>query len=91
MLYIFAIHKNSETGVIEKLWYSNGLSTEHSDSCTKSAMINYVNLHPDTVKTMYKCGPWWRSGEYVHVVDNEYLRTDANNEKKDNLGELEEY
>lgn len=91
MLYIFAIHKNSETGVIEKLWYSNGLSTDHSDSCTKRAMINYINLHPDTVKTMYRRGSSWIPGEYVHVVDNEYLRTDANHKTEDNLGELIEY
>jgi len=28
------------------------------------------------------------SGEKVHVVDNRYLRTDANDIKEDNLGEL---
>ena len=30
----------------------------------------------------------WHVVEDVHVVDNEYLRTDPNNIKRDNLGEL---
>lgn len=54
-------------------------------------MIKYINAHPDTVKTMYRRGASWVKGEYVHVVDNEYLRTDANYKREDNLGELIEY
>ena len=54
-------------------------------------MINYIKDYPDSVKTLYKRGTSWIEGEYVHVVDDEYLRTDANNKREDNLGELIEY
>lgn len=52
-------------------------------------MIDYINAHPyDTVKTKYLKNGYWHVGEDVRVVDNEYLRTDPNNIKRDNLGEL---
>ena len=52
-------------------------------------MIDYINAHPySTVKTKYFRNGSWHVGEDVHVVDNEYLRTDPNNIKRDNLGEL---
>ena len=54
-------------------------------------MVEFINAHPDSVKTMYKRGTSWYSGEYVHVVDNEYLRTDSNRIQADNLGNLMEY
>ena len=51
--------------------------------------IDYINAHPyDTVKTKYLRNGYWHVGEDVHVVDNDYLRTDPNNIKRDNLGEL---
>ena len=57
----------------------------------KKFMINYIKDYPNSVKTLYKRGTSWIEGEYVHVVDDEYLRTDANNKREDNLGELIEY
>ena len=91
MVYIYAVHKSEGRDVIEKVKCTNHFGIEQDIDKTKEFMIEFINAHPDSVKTMYKRGTSWYSGEYVHVVDNEYLRTDANNEKKDNLGELEEY
>ena len=51
-------------------------------------MIKYINQYPNSVKTKYKrCGIWF-DGEYVRVVDNSYLRTDANYIRCDNLENL---
>lgn len=91
MIYIYAVHKNAETGVIERVKYTDYLGYMKDDESTKRDMISYINAHPYTVKTMYRRGLSWVSGEYVHVVDNEYLRTDANHKREDNLGELIEY
>lgn len=91
MLFIYAVHKNTETGVIEKVKYTRYFGYIENFKTTKKEMIRYINAHPDTVKTMYKRGTSWIEGEYVHVVDDEYFRTDANNKREDNLGELIEY
>lgn len=91
MVYIYAVHKSEDTDVIEKVKCTNHFGIEQDIDKTKEFMIEFINVHPDSVKTMYKCGTSWYSGEYVHVVDNEYLRTDSNRIKADNLGNLIEY
>ena len=56
---------------------------------SKSVMIKYMLSHPyETIKTRYFKNGYWHEGEIVRVVDNRYLRTDSNNIKADNLGEL---
>lgn len=91
MIYIYAVHKNAETDVIERVKYTDYFGYTKDYEATKRDMISYIKAHPYTVKTMYRRGLSWVSGEYVHVVDNEYLRTDANHKREDNLGELIEY
>lgn len=91
MAYIYAVHKSEDTDVIEKVKCTNYFGIEQDIDKTKEFMIEFINAHPDSVKTMYKCGTSWYSGEYVHVVDNEYLRTDSNRIQADNLGNLMEY
>lgn len=54
-------------------------------------MINFINEHPNVTKTKYYRYGNWTVGEDVRVVDNSYLRTDANNIKSDNLGSLPRY
>ena len=91
MLYIDKVRKTIVNGVelITDVRYSNYLCLNGTNWCSKYQMINYINNHPYvTVKTKY-----WRYGQYVEgekvrVVDDEYLRTDSNNIKADNLGEL---
>lgn len=91
MIYIYAVHKNAETDVIERVRYTDYFGYMKDYEATKREMIRHINARPYTVQTMYRRGLSWVSGEYVHVVDNEYLRTDANHKREDNLGELIEY
>ena len=44
-----------------------------------------------TTQATSECYGHWTAGEDVRVVDNRYLRTDANNIKADNLGSLPRY
>lgn len=91
MLYIYAVHKNRYTDAIERLKYLRSICDNNSCELTKKAMIDYIERHPNSVKTMYFKNNSRHEGEYVHVVDHEYLRTDSNSIKADNLGELIEY
>ena len=75
--------------VITSLAYTQNLNVKAINWCSKRQMIDYINAHPyDTVKTKYLRNGYWHVGEDVHVVDNDYLRTDPNNVKRGNLGEL---
>ena len=75
--------------VITILACTQDLNVKASKWYTKKQIIDYINAHPySTVKTKYFRNGSWHVGEDVHVVDNEYLRTDPNNIKRDNLGEL---
>ena len=67
------------------------LSQQATQECIKSEMINFVNQHPNSTKTKYYRYGRWVEGEDVRVVDNRYLRTDANNYLADNLGSLPRY
>lgn len=93
MLYIDEVEKGKDSHgceVITHVYYTNVLSQKAYRKCTKREMINFINQNPNTtVKTKYKRYGVWVSGAEVHVVDNEYLRTDGNNIKADNLGELD--
>ena len=93
MLYIDQVLKGiDEHGceVITHVYFTRDFAQKAQEYCTKGAMIHYMNLHPYvTVKTKYRKNGYWQEGAVVHVVDNEYLRTDGNNTKADNLGELE--
>lgn len=91
MFYIYAVHKSKDDGAIQQLRYSDRFGEMQIKSCSKASMISHINRYPDTVMTMYVLCSRWVTGEYVHVVDNEYLRTDANDIKADNLANLKEY
>ena len=92
MYYIDEVKKSRNYDgydVITGLAYTQNLNTKASMWCTKKQMIDYINTHPySTVKTKYFRNGSWHVGEDVRVVDNEYLRTDPNNTKRDNLGKL---
>ena len=54
-------------------------------------MIKFINQNPNSAQTKYLRNGYWRTGEDIRVINNKYLRTDANKIEKDNLGELPEY
>ena len=93
MLYIDQVEKGKDVHgceIITHVYWTNVLTQKASKKCTKREMINFINNNPNsTVKTKYRRYGVWVSGAEVHVVDNEYLRTDGNNIKADNLGELD--
>ena len=68
--------------VISKVKWTNDLNEDATSECTKQQMIDFINKNPNVTKTKYK-NSWgnWQVGENVRVIDNTYLRTDANNTK----------
>ena len=92
MVYIDAVHYETDSHgceVISQLKWTNTLTEQATNICTKAQMISFINDNPDCTKTKYNSPIWgWREGEDVRVVDNTYHRTDSNNTKADNLGSL---
>lgn len=94
MIYIDEVHYvQSSYGYeyISEVRWTDNLNSKAYKSCSKHDMINFINQHPNSVKTKYYRYGNWYVGEDVRVVDNSYLRTDANNIKADNLGNLPRY
>ncbi|WP_405356279.1 DUF3892 domain-containing protein [Ruminococcus sp.] len=94
MVYIDAVHYEQDAygnEYIAKVKWTNNLSVQATDECTKRQMIDFIKQNPDCTKTKYYRNGNWTVGEDVRVVDNRYLRTDSNNIKADNLGSLPRY
>lgn len=94
MVYIDAVHYEQDLygyEYIARMKWTNTLSLQAANECTKSQMIDFVNKNPNFTKTKYYRYGRWVEGEDVRVVDNRYLRTDANNYLADNLGSLPRY
>lgn len=92
MVYIDAVHYETDLHgceFISKVKWTYILTQQATNICTKQEMINFIKNNPNCTKTKYY-DRWkgWTVGEDVRVVDNSYLRTDANNFKADNLGSL---
>ena len=95
MVYIDKVHYEKDSNgnelYISKMKWTNVLSQSATKECTKAELISYINQYSGQVRTKYyKYGIWW-NGEEIHVVDNKYLRTDSNNIRADNLGNLPRY
>lgn len=94
MVYIDAVHYEQDrygNEYISEVRWTDVFSSWAINHCSKREMINFINQYPNTVKTKYYRYGNWYMGEDVRVVDNSYLRTDANNIKADNLGNLPRY
>ena len=95
MVYIDKVHYvTDEHGceVIGDVKWTNNLYEDATKECTKQQMIEFINKDSNNkVKTKYFRYGSWVEGEDVRAVDNRYLRTDANNTKSDNLGNLPRY
>ncbi len=94
MLYIDQVHEEKDSQgrpVITRLKYTDNLYALGTQECSKADMVAYVQNHPNTVKTKYLSRGVWVSGEFVHVVEGRYLRTDSNGTRADNLGNLIKY
>ena len=94
MVYVHKVHyKKDEHGckVIAKMKWTNNKNAWATNECTKDEMIKFINQNPNSAQTKYLRNGYWRTGEDIRVINNKYLRTDANKIEKDNLGELPEY
>lgn len=94
MVYIDKVHYEIDQHgceVISKLKWTNRLNETARNECSKKQMIEFINKNPNCTKTKYYRYGSWIVGEDVRVVENEYLRTDANRIKIDNLGNLPRY
>lgn len=70
-----------------------GDKVEAGATYSRQSVVNAI-VDGTSFNTIYKENNKWKDGDEVSVVriDNEnYLRTDSNNVKKDNLGELPEF
>lgn len=94
MFYIDAVHfatdYNGTELYIKSVKGTTKLDETSTTIYTKESVINFIN-DGNSVKTKYYRNGKWNIGEDVRVVDNSYLRTDANNIKADNLGSLPRY
>lgn len=94
MVYIDKVHcviNQQGYEVITNVKWTNNLYENATKECTKQEMVNFINQNPNCTKTKYIPYGIWIEGEDVRVVDNNYLRTDANNIRQDNLGRLPRY
>lgn len=94
MVYIDSVHYEQDSygnEYIAKVKWTNDFHSAAINECSKREMIDFINKHPNVTKTKYCRYFIWVVGEDVRVVDNAYLRTDANNIKADNLGSLPRY
>lgn len=80
----------NESYISEIMW-TNTLTENADNRCTKAGMIKFINDDPGCAHTKYYRYGRWYDGEEIHVVDNSYLRTDKNNIKADNLENLPKY
>ncbi len=86
MVYIYAVrYKDGSSTISDLKWIS---STPKEGVISKEKMIDFINQNPNQTKTMFHKNNKWEIGEDVRVVNNRYLRTDANNKDEDNLGNL---
>ena len=85
MSVYYVTHARSDSnGVITDLNTKKDSTTAGAVSMTKSALIKLLKpLGNDTAKTYTAT-----ASEKIRVIDSKYLRTDANDTKKDNLGNL---
>ena len=79
--------RNDSNGVITHLETRKDPTSANSEPKTKAELIKLIKpAGSDTAKTYNK-----GASRDIHVVDGEYLRTDGNNTKKDNLDELPDF
>lgn len=95
MVYIDKVHYETDWNgnelYISELKWTNDLNENAFQNCTKDELIAFINNHSGQAHTKYQWHGYWYDGEEIHVVDNRFLRTDRNNTKADNLGNLPRY
>ncbi len=95
MVYVDKVHYKTDSSgnelYITAVKWTNSLNEDAKKECSKNDMIKFIKANPSVTKTKYRSYGGWREGEDIHVVDDSFLRTDNNNIKADNLGNLPRY
>lgn len=81
--YYVTHQRKDKDGVITDIYTRKGTHDGNGESMSKTKLIKLIN-DGDTAKTYTEKG----ASEDIRVIDGKYLRTDANNTKADNLGNL---
>jgi len=92
---ISAVRYNAQKTHIDKVrsHKDEGDNVGTGEETTREDIVRKIK-EGKTFVTIYKSNDKWKKGEDVRIVDidgQEYIRTDRNRTKKDNLGELPEF
>lgn len=83
-VYYITHQRKDKDGVITDLYTRKDSSAGSGESMTKARLITLLKPLGTNIAKTYNNG----LSEDVRVIDGKYLRTDANNTKADNLGNL---
>jgi hypothetical protein len=88
--YISAISKDFTNTHIQRVRLHRAGSINTAFVADRAFIASLINLGKTTFKTMVEkpAKDGWTEGASVHVIDKEYLTTDANKVTRDNLGNL---
>ncbi len=89
--YIKCVNEDGD-GNIASVGYGNDLDDKiNKDLKPKEEVISDIDEEGRLVKTAYYSDQKreWVTGDEVHTVEGEYIRTDGNDIESDNLGELQ--
>lgn len=91
---VLAVRYNTDRTHIEYLRVAQDLPDSFGAKriVSRGFVADLIRMNKATFKTWVKKPEGgWRSGADIHVLDDEYLSTDPNNRKRDNLGNLPEF
>lgn len=87
--YIKCVNEDSD-GDIQSVGYGESVDQYVNDTKTKDTVISDIDSSNKDVKTSYYSSDMgeWVEGDDVHTVDGDYIRTDGNDIREDNLENL---
>jgi len=89
--YIKCVNEDRD-GNIESVGTGTDVDKNARNTKQKSEVIEDIDVYSKDVKTVYYSSSKgrWVVGSKVHTVDGEYIRTDRNNTREDNLNNIPE-
>ncbi|MFJ2984885.1 MULTISPECIES: DUF3892 domain-containing protein [unclassified Pseudomonas] len=85
--YIYAVRREKPSGHIQQVKViKNGKALQMTTD--RAFVADLITLGKTTFQTIFWENGGWRYGAHVHVVDGEFLATDRNARKEDNLESL---
>jgi hypothetical protein len=89
--YIKCVNENRD-GDIESVGTGTDVDKNYRNTKQKAEVIEDIDEHGKDVKTVYHSSSKgrWVVGSDVHTVNGDYIRTDRNNKRADNLDNIPE-